>query len=833
MGSSIVDLEGPLTLKTWEPAWSIHAEPGELAEIIPAVNQWIGAEALPEVIGGRGAVNVNLVGPWRRLRVGLRLEIEEPEYPPMVLDRMVVEAEVSDGACHIDTARFRLGSGSGEVSGVLRWASDAGPGEIDLRMDGQRLDLARTAQWIDLGNTGTEGEVSFTGGLRGTIALPQGSWAVGLGATRTLGQDLGDGSARLELENGVFSLRNLEFDRGLGGQLRWSVSDETLGGDLAWQGMQTALVPPPLDRIVGQVFDWQLGFEWPLTEHPASGMLRVLGESARLDLAFDERGLRATADVPDVASGRLEVDAGAGDAPWHGSGSVTIESMAAFADRMAPAIGMPIAGSVGAVFDLEGRGLAVDRVDGRLTNVALTLGDRAIQLISDRGFSWGGSGFEVAGIETAMGEDEIFFRGRVDPVGALDGNFSGTVDARLLRLVIPEWEPAGRATGVVELLGDTRTPLLEGIVRVEGGSFRLPDTRTVIGDVNGTIFLSGGEVGLEAVEFRFMRGTGTCNGTIRVEDGLPKLVLRGDVRGLEYPLFPGFSPRLGGAWALDGPVDDLELSGDLLVERGELRRRDDLPSLLVDWFGEDEPEKEDTLRLNLRVRADENLVSRSPFLRLQGGADLQITGTDANPGLTGKVEFLEGGEVTLQGIRYELERGQITFADPTRIDPMLNFQARASIREYEVWLRLNGSLDRLVPSVSSDPPLSQAEIYSLMAVGTVGEGQAGGAFGLTLASSMLSRQLNQALDSRELWLLPVDQIRVDPYVESATGDPSARVTVVKQLSPSVTVTLQSNLSGETDQVISARWYVGSGFFVEALRDNDGNVGLDFKLRRRY
>ena len=150
-----------------------------------------------------------------------------------------------------------------------------------------------------------------------------------------------------------------------------------------------------------------------------------------------------------------------------------------------------------------------------------------------------------------------------------------------------------------------------------------------------------------------------------------------------------------------------------------------------------------------------------------------------------------------------------------------------------MWLRLNGTLDRLVPSVSSDPPLNEAEIYSLMAMGQVGEGRAGGALGLSLASSMLTRELNRTLGGRDSWLTPIDQVRVDPFIESTTGNPAARVTVVKQLSPSVTVTLQSNLSGETDEVISLRWYLGSGFFVEGTRDADSSVGLDLKLRRRY
>jgi autotransporter translocation and assembly factor TamB len=465
--------------------------------------------------------------------------------------------------------------------------------------------------------------------------------------------------------------------------------------------------------------------------------------------------------------------------------------------------------------------------------VDLRLNDRPVDLLDDRGLVWNRRGLQLEGLEISVGGERLFVRAGIGADGDLGGNVSGSLDAVLLRFLIPEWEPAGRAVGVVELLGTPARPAFEGVARVEGGSFRLPRSRTVVSDVNGTVFLSSGDLALEDTTFRFMRGTGRCRGAVVLREEGPRLRLDGSVRGLEYPLYPGLTPRVSGDWRLDGPVSALELSGELVVERAELRGRADLPTVLVDWFGSEKPPRAATLELDLQVRADETLVARNPFLRVVGSADLHVTGTDARPGLTGRIEFQEGGEFTLQGVRYELERGQITFSDPTGVDPMFDIQTRSRILDYEVFLNLNGTLDRLVPSVSSDPPLSPTEIYSLMALGAPGEGRAGGALGLSLASSMLTRQLNETLVARDSWLLPVDQIRVDPYIEAHTGDPSARVTVVKQLSPSVTVTLQSNLTGETDEVISMRWYTGAGFFWEASRDADGNVGVDFKLRRRY
>ena len=62
---------------------------------------------------------------------------------------------------------------------------------------------------------------------------------------------------------------------------------------------------------------------------------------------------------------------------------------------------------------------------------------------------------------------------------------------------------------------------------------------------------------------------------------------------------------------------------------------------------------------------------------------------------------------------------------------------------------------------------------------------------------------------------------------------SARLSLVKQLSPTWTFILQSNLSGQRDEVVVSRWYLAPGVFVEASRDLDGSYGCDIKLRRPY
>ena len=836
IGSSRVHLEGPLVVGTWAPEWGIHVEPAQLAEILPAVNLWTGAEVFPAEISGAGSIDVGLSGPWKQLSVSVRMDMEDVRYPPMVLDRLVLDASIAGGECRLGRGRYRLGSGGGQVEGAIRWAPERGEEQLDLQIDGHRLPLDVVASWINIQQGVVSGEAALTGGLRGSFEDARGSWALGLTDIGISGTQVGSGSATVNLGEGAFTVSGLEFDRGLEGQVRWDLVEKNLVGQLSWDQMVFDSLPTGLRSLFGRVFDWHSSFEWPLAEPLPTGRIEISGEAVHLSANLDQGGLQASATLEDLVSCEIEAHFSDENTSWSGMGEVHIKSVGDLSRRLAPETNPLLTGSIRMPLRIWGKETQVLGLEGNIEDSVLHLGDKPAEIVGDQGFRWDSGGIRLDGLKIDVGGDQVFIRGGVDDQGRLAGNISGVFDARLLRIFLPEWEPAGRATGTIEILGQLDTPLLEGIAKVERGSFRLPGTRTVVGDVDGTLFLSAGEVALEDLSFKFMRGRGRGRGRIHVDGPETNIRLNGTIDGLDFPLFPGFVPRIKGQWALEGPVDDLELSGDLIVIRGEVRRQDDLASLLMDWFGKVGPPAEDGLRLDLHITADENLVSRSPFLRLEAGADLNITGTDARPGLVGSVEFMEGGEFTLQGIRYELERGQISFSDSTRIDPIMDFQARASIREYEVWLSLVGTIDRLIPTVSSDPPLNPSEIYSLMALGQVSRGEPGGAVGLTMASTLLTKKMNAVLGSREQWMLPVDQIRVDPFIESSTGDPSARVTVVKQLSPSVTVTLQSNLSGNREEIISVRWYLGSGLFVEASRDSrnsDGSYGLDFKMRRRY
>lgn len=831
VGSSTVSWEGPLTLGNWQPAWSLRVSPANLSELAPAVNAWVGESVLPSDLGGTGELHLGLAGPWDHLRVEARLEAHPLTLAPLHFDRALLAANISAGGLEITDAVYRIGDGDGEVTGSLRWGAGNAEDQLDLTFRGHRIPLQEVAGWLGL-DEGLVGTAAFTGALRGPIASPHGSWAVGLTGLEAGGLPLGDGSATVDLGDGTFQLRGLECAAGLTGNAEWRVLERVVAGHLHWEGIPTAGLGPVAERLAGSSLAGDATFRLPLDGVlTASGEVRSDLVSARLSIEGD----RVDVNAEMTRTARLEAHlTRAPTGAYSGTGEVSLASVGGLLVLLAPGSGVPLKGGGHARFDVAWPATGTPRVDGTIDQLDMKLESQPLQLVEPADFELSADGFRMRGLWARLGpEQEVFARWKVDADGSLSGNLSGSLDALLLRIFLPGWEPAGQVKGVVELSGSVEEPQLDGIAEIADGSFRIPDSQMVISNVRGTALLSEDRVELDGVAFRLLGGSGLVAGVVRRTESEPDLELSGSIQGAEFPLFPGLTPRLSGSWFLRGPPESLVLGGDLQVDRALLKRSDDLGSILLAWFGSSSEAPSSQLpQLDLHVVADHTIEARSPFVRVTGSASLHITGTPASPGLVGRVEFFEGGQFTFQGVQWEIDRAVLTFADPTSIEPRIELQARAWVDTYQITATLTGSGDRIVPTFTSDPPLPEDQVMSLVALGsrTTGSEET---LGVGLASTLITRELNAVLERRARNLLALDQLRVDPFADSSTGSPAARVTVVKQLSPAWTVILQSNLSTNREEVVRSRWQLAPQVFLEATRDVDGSWALDLKLRRRY
>ena len=120
---------------------------------------------------------------------------------------------------------------------------------------------------------------------------------------------------------------------------------------------------------------------------------------------------------------------------------------------------------------------------------------------------------------------------------------------------------------------------------------------------------------------------------------------------------------------------------------------------------------------------DVAVKTKDPFLirgnLATGGAiaDLKLTGTGLRPGLQGLVR-LENVEATLPFSRLEVAYGYLYFNPDDSFNPRIDLHGTSVIRDYTIHVYVYGTSLSPEAIFTSEPPLPQEEIISLLATGT-------------------------------------------------------------------------------------------------------------------
>jgi translocation and assembly module TamB len=231
-----------------------------------------------------------------------------------------------------------------------------------------------------------------------------------------------------------------------------------------------------------------------------------------------------------------------------------------------------------------------------------------------------------------------------------------------------------------------------------------------------------------------------------------------------------------------------------------------------------------------------------PGAELDAEANIRVRGTWEHPILLGHIHVLSG-DLLFHGNRYRVARGDINFANPFRLDPVVNVEASTTIQQYEITLNFNGPASKLTLAYRSDPPLPANDIVTLLALGQTSQestlrSASGAQSGTAGASALLSEAVSSQVGGRLEKLFGITNFRVDPGLTGvgstgATQNAAARVTVQQQVTRNLTVTYVSNVGSTQQQVIQVEYNVNRNLSIVALRDYNGTFGIDIKIKKRF
>ncbi len=419
----------------------------------------------------------------------------------------------------------------------------------------------------------------------------------------------------------------------------------------------------------------------------------------------------------------------------------------------------------------------------------------------------------------------------------------GKADLRAFSAFSRNLRGRGGAHLAVTLSGTTTKPRVEGTLGIEGGGLRLRGFPHGLEDVEGNLTFTESAAEIAQLKGTLAGGAVELTGQVTYAGGrLNGMDLRPTGRGIALRYPEGLRSLVDADLRVFGDDEGQWVTGTLDVQQALWTRRYDLASELLAGGGQLSAERgslDDSLHLDLKIRAPGTLRVDNNLASLTARADLTVQGTASAPILLGRAE-IDRGRVYFQGQNYVIRRGSIDFANPDRIDPLFDIEAETRVRSYNVTLAVNGSLGRMTPTLSSDPPLAPLQILNLLAgadesvvtslaQAQIGQARLAATGAATLAAGRLSEQMGLEKGAEKVFGL--NRFSIDPTLLRGSGTtPTARLTVGKRITSDLSVLYTQDLRGTEERILSLEYSLSDRFSVILERADPDGLAIDVRLR---
>jgi len=425
----------------------------------------------------------------------------------------------------------------------------------------------------------------------------------------------------------------------------------------------------------------------------------------------------------------------------------------------------------------------------------------------------------------------------------LDLRAQGQINLKLLESFDSAFTSSGMASVDIAVSGPLTQPITQGRVQVTNGAIAYSDLPSALSEINGSLLFNQDRLQVETLTARSGGGQVTFGGSAtwyKRQLNFDLTLQEREVR-LRYP--PGVSSTANADLHFVGSSAASALSGDVTITRISVTPGFDFGAYLARSARATALPPTDPLlnriRLDVHIVTTPELQMQTAVVRLSGDADLRLRGTAAKPVILGRADVLEG-QVYFNGTKYELERGEVAFTSPVTTTPVLDLQATTHVRDYDITLILNGEPDKLKVTYRSEPPLPEADIIALLALGRTTEesgqlqqsGQA--SFTQDASSAIINQALNATVSNRAQRLFGVSRIKIDPEglsTETNLGR-GPLVTIEQQVADNLTMTYSTSVEQASQQIIQVVYNLSRNISIVAIRDQNGVVSFDVRIRSR-
>lgn len=422
----------------------------------------------------------------------------------------------------------------------------------------------------------------------------------------------------------------------------------------------------------------------------------------------------------------------------------------------------------------------------------------------------------------------------------------GSVNLAILQLYNSDLLARGNATVQATVKGSLRDPQMNGRMELKNASLYLADLPNGIDNANGSVVFDRNRATIEALSAETGGGKIFFAGFVELSDILTyRLQAEAEQVRVRYP--EDVSTTFNAKLALNGTSDASTLSGSITLNRAAFNPRSDLGGLMA-LAARPVPAPASPneylrgMQFDVRIESGPNFEFQTSLTRdVEAEVDLRLSGSPIRPVLLGAISVNQG-EIQLFGNRYTVDRGDIRFLNPVKIEPTFDMDLETKARGIIVNISFSGTLQKLNVNYSSDPPLQSREIIALLAVGrdpstlgstATGENATSSSTGMYAGGGLLGEAISAQLSSRIQRFFGASRVKIDPTVTGVDNLPQARLTLEQQVSKEITLTYITNLNRTQEQVVQFEWDFSSHWSAIAVRQDNGLFGIDFQWRKRF
>jgi hypothetical protein len=203
----------------------------------------------------------------------------------------------------------------------------------------------------------------------------------------------------------------------------------------------------------------------------------------------------------------------------------------------------------------------------------------------------------------------------------------------------------------------------------------------------------------------------------------------------------------------------------------------------------------------------------------------------------------DGGTFKYLESEFDVRTLDVSFIDPRRRDPYLSLLGVAEVEsrtgeQYEVTAAFDGFLLDAVPQLTSEPPLGEPDIVSLLTFGTTfgtfvsggaSDGSSGDTFANLAGSAFLASAFGIAESALER-LLRLDRVAFEEDALTSGNASEAGVTLGKDFGGRLRVNYTTAVGRFSNQRVEVSLELIERLWLETRTDPEGNHAIGLKLR---